>query len=629
MSWRRVALGSAAAAAILALVATLVARNLTDPGRIKRLAQEKARAAWSRELAVGAVEFDFFPLPALRAQDLVLANPAWARGRPFIMAKDAVARLSLLALLVGEVRIKSIALDHVSLDLETGPAGAKSWSLSPGDRPKGGDASLLEITSVQVSDADIWWRQAGAPPVPWHVDLLDASGGAGLHDVSIEAHAARRGHPVAVKARFADLSRWGQPGASSDGDATFDWGTTHLSIAGRIPLDGTGKGQALHADLESSQLNDLLAFLDVARRPTAPMQLHFDAHEADGATVFKPLSASLGALKIEGEARVREENTRTVIDARLAGNRLDWPRALLDAGAEPIAAIEAPEMFLATPLAWHLLAAVTARGSLDASFESVRLRNGVELRGLATKSTFDADRWDMSSFTTAMLGGSASGSFRAEGKKKSAHMRFEGKGLLLERWFRERGSAIAFKSGPMAVSADVSAAGDSMRALAASLTGPVKIRLTRGALEMEKAGTAEAKLVGGKEEGQSGIEFQCVSANLPFRSGRAERSPLIAARSDLSYLVTSGFIDLRDETLELRGRVKPLHPGNVSMSTIAGDILISGPIRKPHIEHDPVKTPVAVARGAAALATFGLSALATANSDAAEAKQNDPCGAVF
>jgi hypothetical protein len=65
------------------------------------------------------------------------------------------------------------------------------------------------------------------------------------------------------------------------------------------------------------------------------------------------------------------------------------------------------------------------------------------------------------------------------------------------------------------------------------------------------------------------------------------------------------------------------------MSTIAGDILISGPIRKPHIEHDPVKTPVAVARGAAALATLGLSALATANTDAAEAKQNDPCGAVF
>jgi uncharacterized protein involved in outer membrane biogenesis len=318
-----------------------------------------------------------------------------------------------------------------------------------------------------------------------------------------------------------------------------------------------------------------------------------------------------------------------VIDARLAGDRLDWTRALLDAGAQPVPAIEPPEMFLSTPLAWPLLDSLTARGSLDANFESVRLRDGVELRNLATKSTFDADRWDMASFSAALLGGSATGALRAEGKKKSARIRFEGKGLLLERWFRERGSAIAFKGGPMAVSADVDAAGDSMRALAASLTGPVTIRLVKGALAMEKAGTAEAKLVGAKQEGETGIEFECVSANLPFRAGRAERSPLIAARSDLSYLVTSGFVDFRDETLELRGRVKALHPGNVGMSAIAGDVLISGPIRKPHIEHDPGKTPVAVARAGAAIATLGLSALATARSDASQAKQNDPCGAVF
>ena len=629
MRWRRVLLGSAAAAAIVALAASLVARNLTDAGRIKRLAQDKARAAWSRELGIGGVEFDFFPLPALRAHDLVLANPPWARGRPFMTAKEAVARLSLLPLLAGEVKIKSVALEHVTLDLEAGPGGAKSWSLSPPGREAGHGTALLELTGVQVSDADVWWRGAGAAPVPWHIDFLDVSGGAGLHDVAIEAHGERRGHPVAIKGRFSDLSRWGTPGAVTDGTANFDWGTTHLSIAGRFPLDGSAKGHALHADLESSRLNDLLAFLDIARRPTAPVQVHFDAREADDATVLKPLTASLGALKVDGEARLREDNGRMVVDASLAGNRLDWARALLDAGAEPIAPVEPPEMFLATPLAWPVLAALKARGSLDARFDSVRLRNGIELHNLATRSTFDGDRWDMASFSTQMLGGSATGSLRAEGRKRSVHMRFEGKGLLLERWFRERNSAIPFKAGPMTVRADVAATGDSMRALAASLTGPVAIRLTKGALEMQKAGSAEAKIVGAREEGRGGIEFECVSANLPFRDGRAERSPLIAARSDLSYLVTSGFVDFRDETLELRGRVKPLQSGNVSVSAIAGDVLISGPIRKPHIEHDPVKTPAAVARGAAAIATLGLSALATASSDAAEAKQNDPCGAVF
>ena len=630
MSWRRVALGSAAAAAIVALAATLVVRNLSDPGRIKRLAQEKARAAWSRELGIGEVQFDLFPLPSLRAHDLVLSNPGWARSRPFLTAKDAVARLSLLPLLAGQVRIKSVALEHATLDLETGPGGARSWSLaSTGTRPSGGGPALLEITGVQVSDADIWWRTQGAPPVPWHIDFLDANGSAGLRDVGIEVHGARRGHPLAVKARFSDLSRWGVAGAGTDAEAVFDWGTTRLAIKGHIPVDGSAMGQALHADLESSQLNDLLAFFDIARRPTAPVQVHFDAREVDGATQLEPLSASLGAFKIQGEARVHEENARTVVEARIAGNRLDWPRALLDAGTEPPPPLEAPEMFQDTPLAWHLLASLTARGSMDATFESVRLRSGVEMRNFATKSTFDGDRWDMGSFSAQMLGGTATGSFHAEAKKKTARMRFEGKGLLLERWYRERGSAIPFKGGPMTVSADVRASGDSMRALAASLTGPVTIRLTKGALAMEKAGAAEAKLVEGKEQGRSGIEFDCISANLPFQAGLAERSPLIAARSNLSYLITSGDVDFRNETVELRGRVKPLHPGNVAMASIAGDVLISGPIRKPHIEHDPVKTPMAVARGAAAIATLGLSALATASSDAAEAKQNDPCAAVF
>ena len=87
------------------------------PGSVRLRATSVATSAM---IAVGDVQFDFFPLPALRAQDLVLANPAWARGRPFMTAKDAVARLALLPLLAGEVRIKSVALDHVTLDLETG-----------------------------------------------------------------------------------------------------------------------------------------------------------------------------------------------------------------------------------------------------------------------------------------------------------------------------------------------------------------------------------------------------------------------------------------------------------------------------------------------------------------------------
>ncbi len=628
----RAALVTAAVVAAAVLGIALAAHFLGDPEKLRREMQDRARASWGRELSVGDVEFRLLPTPRVSMHELILANPAWARDRAFITAGAVDARLAILPLLVGKVRIKALSLEHGTIALEKRADGSKTWGLVPArpTGPNGEDAALADLTDVEASDIAVLWRDGTATAVPWRIETLEAHSASGLRDARVEAKVLRRGRAVTLEATFDDLSHRGEAGATTEASLDLDWGTTQVAVKGRVPIDASLRGHAVHVDLRSTRLNDLLAFFDITRRPTAAAEAHFDSREAGGVTEMKPASLKLGTLEIRGDARVRENGRKTMVDARLAGGRLDWVQALLDAGAEPVAPTEAPEMFLSTPLAWPLLASLTdVQGSVDARFESVKLRNHVELRALATKSTFDGDKWHMGSFATAMLGGNATGSLDLEGRKKSARMRFNGTGLLLERWFRERGSAIPFHGGPMRIDADVSAAGESMRELAASLTGPVTIRLVSGSLAIPTAGAAEAKLVGGKDENDPGIEFECVAANLPFNAGRAERSPLVAARSDLSYLVTSGFIDFRDETLELRGRVKPLASGGVGMSAIAGDIEISGPIRAPHIAHDASKTPAAVVRAGAAIATLGLSALATAHADASHAAQNDPCASVF
>lgn len=633
MRRRRAILFTIAVVAVAAIGGLVVSvRLLADPARLKAEMQERVRAAWGRELTVADAEVDVFPLPALHLRDVVVSNPGWAHDRSFITAQGVDARLAILPLFAGKVRMKALAFEHGTLCLEKRADGTKTWGLvASASNPKHGneDDALGDLVAVEAGDIAVTWRDGNAAAVPWRIESLDAHSGTGLRDARIAARLSRRGHAVAINASFDDLSRRGQRTSATEGEIHLDWGTTRLSLKGRIPLDGTLIGHALHADLESSRLNDLLSFFDIARRPTASADAHFDSSDTGDAVELKKIKLRLGTLQVEGDARVRRSGSDTLIDARLAGGRLDWVRALLDAGAEPIAPAEPPEMFLSTPFAWQVLdLPAHVKGALDARFDSVKLRNGVELRGLATKNTFEGDQWHVGSFSASMLGGTATGSLDLDGRRKSAHMRFKGTGLLLERWFRERGSSVPFRGGPMAVEADVTGAGESMRALAASLTGPVAIHLVSGAFESPKAGAAEAKLVGAKEQGQAAIELKCVSANLPFHSGRAERSPLIAAKSDLSYLVTSGFVDLRSETLELRGRVKPLH-ASVGMAAIAGDVVISGPIRMPHMAHDASKTPAAVARAGAAIATLGLSALATAHADASAAAQNDPCGAVL
>jgi hypothetical protein len=287
-------------------------------------------------------------------------------------------------------------------------------------------------------------------------------------------------------------------------------------------------------------------------------------------------------------------------------------------------------MFRDIPLAWPLLVALQgSEGTLDVRLGKLLLRNGVDLRNTRATMAFDGDRVNVGSFTTELLGGTGAGSMALEGRRKSARVSFEGTNLLLERWFRERGSAIPFKAGPMKVKASLASSGDSLRDLAANVSGPLSIRMGPGVWASEKAGHAESVMVSAfSPSGATAIQFECIGAMLPFKSGRATSKALVGARSTATQILTSGFVDMREEVFELRGRVRS-KTSHVGLATVAGDIMIGGKIRHPHASLDPVSTPGVIARAGAAIATAGLSLVGTAMADAANAKKSDPCEAVF
>jgi AsmA family protein len=629
MSWRPAALGTAGALAIAAVFGVIAVHALVDPERMKQIARDKAQQAWGRELAMTSIELDFLPRPALHARGVSLANPPWAKSGHLIESDDVVGELALLPLLVGKVRVKALALQGVVVRLETSAQGEESWVLSPDKSKSPGTSTpatdLPDLVEFRLRDASIF-RGTSAR---WRIDEATIQCSPGLRDLRLDASGSQDHHPLKVKARFDDLAHAGVPGATSTGHADFDWGQTQLAIDGRFPLDGTLTGHALRADLKSSRLNDMLAFFDIARRPTAPVEAHVASSESGGAIEAKDIRIKLGRFELTGEAKALPASPISTFDAHFAGTHLDWPQALLDAGDEPLPPRAPDELFYSRPLAWGMLVAMKGwRGNVDAVFTSVRMRSGIELQGLRTRSSFEDDRWKVNSYTTGMLGGTASGTLEMEGRRQFAKLTLEGSGLLLERFFKERSSVVPFKAGPMKVSASVSATGASIRDLAQAISGPITIRMGPGVLNDPKAGAANTKMTGtGTPE--AGIAFECASANLPFKDGRASRSPLFAAESDQSYLVTSGAVDFRTETYDLHGRIKPRSSGKVSLSTFMGDIMITGKIRHPHMTHDASKTPAEIGRAGLAVVTLGASALASTANDAAKAEEKNPCEAVF
>ena len=150
-----------------------------------------------------------------------------------------------------------------------------------------------------------------------------------------------------------------------------------------------------------------------------------------------------------------------------------------------------------------------------------------------------------------------------------------------------------------------------------------------GVYVSQKAGDAEAAMVAFASKGSAGrIAFECAGADLPFARGRATGAALVGLRSDVSRLLTSGYVSMRDDTVDLRGRLRPKPGIGVGLADIAGDIRISGNIRAMKVTLDPDAKPKAVLRAGAAIATFGLSLAGSAIANAAR-EDVDPCTAVF
>lgn len=628
-TWHRTTLRIAGSLVVLGIIALIAARVLVDPAKLKALAVAKAQANWSRELAIGELDMGFFPLPWIEATNVDFANPDWASERRLFHADRITAHLALWPLLDGNVKLKSVFVKGGRAVLEVSKDGQGTWELASAagakkpESPQARKDNLLELRRLQFEDFAIVDRRKPDTPHLWHVQEASLTMVPVLRDVHLELEATRDARPLKAKVKLDDFSHFGERGATTEGRIALDWGGAKLTLAGHVPLEPSLEGQRLHGDLVAPALGDMLGFFGYKRQPRAPIEAHFDMTGNKDDIHLDNVAVAMGALRANGSVQVRLGGPKTVYELHLAAGDIDWSKALADAGGNVSKGVPEGEILPVTPMGWGMLEALkNKKGTVEAEIGSVKLGNGLQMRNVKTRMSFDDDRLDVTSFTTEMLGGTASFKVHAEGRAKRGHLDLEGKNLLLERWFKERGKKIPFEGGPMQIKASLDSKGESMKQLAANMSGPVSIRMGKGLYRSERAEEAEAKLSSSSGGGPTGIRFECVGANLPFKSGRAQGTLLVGASSDVSRLVTSGAIDFRDQKLDLHGRLKP--KSGVGLATVVGDLKIFGTMAKPRISIDQ---PTALARIGAAIATAGLSAAATAIVDVTTT--DDPCRQVF
>ncbi len=627
MGWRKVAGWSAVIVVALAAAGAAAFHVLVDSETLARHARERTKAAWGRDLEVGALSLALLPRPSLNATQVTLSNAPWAREKHFLTAGSLRADFDLLPLLTGRVEVQGLTFENAVLNLESGPAGS-NFPRREEARPVAVDVPPFpSLETIRIRNATVSSRTPEGTSAPWTVESADVTSDGALRNIDIEARLGRNRQAFDVKAHLADASRWGKVGAVSDGTIDIRGAQTELHIEGRLPLHRGFEGHQVKGSVKAASLAEVFAFLGIPRKASAPFNASFESRYDAGRITLSKLSATLGKLTFTGLVNVTP-GERTRIDAKLASDRLDWSQAFLDSGGLVIPDPPTDKLYSDRPLAWGLVNGLMGKeGVVEIELKSLRLRNRLELRNTKARFQFRDNNMELKPFSTEMLGGTATGNMAFAGAKKTVRIQFDGRNLLLERWFKERGSPIPFTGGPMTVAVAFAGHGDSMQDVASTITGSIAVRMGRGTWHSKRAGEMETLMtnVFAPRDAQD-MEFACLGANLPFKDGRASAQRIIGARSQASRFISSGTVDFRQGQLDLRGKVEAVKGVTLGFSAIANEIVIQGPLRKPQVALD--KTPAAIARVGVAIATAGASLLGAAIAEAATEK-SDPCEAVF
>lgn len=634
--WQKILMWGIGSLLIASAVGVVAVRTLTDEAHLKALVHDKMQQMWGRDLQADQLTFRLFPYPQLHATGVTVSNPAWAQDKHFLQAADVSARLALMPLFAGRVVVRRLDFDGLTANLEVAPDGRRNW-----DVPRTGDDDAsayklpqvlekMDLRALHVRNSNVVLRKGRQPAAFWQVPDLRVDSNKGLRDVVFALRMERNGHQLQANGRLGDLSRFGAPGASSEGRIHVQAGSAVASIDGRLPLDADLKNYSVKVAVDAGSMQEVYGFFGIQRRSPAALKASA-AFEAAGQKIeVKDFKLHLGRLHASGAMEINRAGAKPAFNAQLQADHIDMVQTFLDAGQPPLRPKPAGELFHDSPLAWPLLVALDGiEGKLETHIASLKLRSGIDVTDVAARVAVNGDRMTVGHFSGKLLGGTATGDAVFEGRNKAVHLNLRLADTSLGQGFKETGKELTMRGGPMQVDAHISAVGSSMKDLAASVTGPVDIRVGAARIDSSEAGNAEFWMNGlFSAKNAQQIDLACASARLPFQSGVAKGVGIAGARSDASQLLASGTVDMRAQNVDLHGRVRARSGISLGISTFSGDVKIVGKIARPELNLDEAGIVGALARIGAAIVTSGASIIATSIWDGAN-PESDPCQIVF
>jgi uncharacterized protein involved in outer membrane biogenesis len=598
------------------VVALGIAIATLDLDAYKAEATQRFHAATGRELHIdGGVELDVSLVPSIILEDVRIANAPWGSAPDMLRVARAEARLALLPLLGGEIKLRRLALSAPTILIEEDVSGVSNWNLRTGQPAPAqtGEAAPgwrgIALEELEIRDAGLHLRDS----------LTGTSTRISIGEISFATDGPGRPVKVAIAADVdgreltvdGTLGRSGQFFANEavavDLDVTA--GTTTVAIDGSVARPLQGEGLDLDLDLRAASLADLGRFAGGDWSGAGPVALTGQLTDTGQGHALNGFELRLAETSLSGNLRLDRDTGRPRLTGRLYAERIDLPS--LGSGGE--ATTPERRLFPSTPLPLSALAALDADITLDAR----RVDTGqAPLQNLETRLRLDSGGLRIEPFTADVAGGRMQAVATLTAGDDAARAKLDLDIRQLEPG-RLPGLRDAVTGAPTDLTFEAAGEGASFAAIMASLDGRLLAQSGPGSLNNSKASAASSdllletyRLLDPTASRDTRTRLDCAVFHFTIRDGVALTDRGIALATARMNVIGSGVIDLETERLDIGITTEAREGVGLSAGQFADLVRLGGTLANPRPTLDTGKTVMTGVSAGAAVATSGLSIVA-------------------
>lgn len=599
----------------------------TDFKEYKGLIAEQAKSATGRDLQIaGDLNLEISLNPAIAVDGVTFANADWGSKPAMLTVERFAAGVALIPLLSGQVVVNRLLVEGVDLLAETNKDGVGNWEFSAGEKApaseSGGGGALPSIDKVVMRDIKVTYKD-GVTGEEHRVALDEMTAAAGSIDTPVVI-AAKGSLNEKIFEVFGKLGSVAQI-TSADGvypvnieAETLGVVTSYIGTLGTPGGNVSAEGQ-LKVAIASLKTTLSEAAALVPALEDVP-EIKADKIDLSAQVSFDGKTASLGGMTLLAGKTDLAGNVKAIlggrpnIEASLTSNLIDLDE-LLPASEEKAAPAPATKpadgrVFPNDPLPLDGLKAVDAKLSFDGKKIIVQ---GNQIEDASVRLTLKGGNLQVSTLSALVTGTQVSGSVGLNGAAAVPGLvaKLSAAGLDYGELLKQRGMTDIAK-GKLDANVDINGAGGSVRAIMASLNGGLFVKTENGRIDSSALNivSSDVMSVFPGFNSKDDKTLKCAVINFDIKDGIASAKSIVVETGGLSAIGV-GTADLREEKLNLL--IDPRAKQASLASAAIVPVAITGTFLTPEWSLDKgallANTAGTVAKGAAAVATMGLSLL--------------------